>query len=275
MLLARLIPAHAGKTRTPWPGRYGQAAHPRSRGENTWLLPRGQRARGSSPLTRGKRRRPTRQPRPPRLIPAHAGKTRCDGHGRGLHGAHPRSRGENRRPWRIILMIHGSSPLTRGKQRRGGQPIGGPRLIPAHAGKTVLQTLNAHSSAAHPRSRGENLPPGGGLRNSLGSSPLTRGKLRLYHVSPQLGGLIPAHAGKTAQPRRRTRRGRAHPRSRGENRAAPVSAATKAGSSPLTRGKPWWLPALLSDAGLIPAHAGKTLPDLRFYCADRSDLGNP
>ena len=31
----------------------------------------------------------------------------------------------------------------------------------------------------------------------------------------------------------------------------------------------------LIDRGLIPAHAGKTLPDLRFYRADRSDLGKP
>ena len=31
---ARLIPAHAGKTRPPWPGGHGQTAHPRSRGEN-------------------------------------------------------------------------------------------------------------------------------------------------------------------------------------------------------------------------------------------------
>ena len=27
--------------------------------------------------------------------------------------------------------------------------------------------------------------------------------------------------------------------------------------------------------GLIPTHAGKTLPDLRLYRADRSDLGKP
>ena len=67
----------------------------------------------------------------------------------------------------------------------------------------------------------------------------------------------------------------AHPRSRGENpeRLAVIEAAQ--GSSPLTRGKPW-SEALDRDLPrLIPAHAGKTLPDLRFYCADRSDLGNP
>ena len=47
------------------------------------------------------------------------------------------------------------------------------------------------------------------------------------------------------------------------------------GSSPLTRGKRMDRRANTRRQGLIPAHAGKTLPDLRFYCADRSDLGKP
>ena len=47
------------------------------------------------------------------------------------------------------------------------------------------------------------------------------------------------------------------------------------GSSPLTRGKLQDFAARLQATGLIPAHAGKTLPDLRFYRADRSDLGKP
>ena len=47
------------------------------------------------------------------------------------------------------------------------------------------------------------------------------------------------------------------------------------GSSPLTRGKREDYVREVQQQRLIPAHAGKTLPDLRFYCADRSDLGNP
>ena len=71
----RLIPAHAGKTLKPAAEKLEATAHPRSRGENTWLLPRGQRARGSSPLTRGKHRRRCPHTAAGRLIPAHAGKT--------------------------------------------------------------------------------------------------------------------------------------------------------------------------------------------------------
>ena len=51
----RLIPAHAGKTS---PGRRSHPycrAHPRSRGENQQAAIEEQKAKGSSPLTRGKR----------------------------------------------------------------------------------------------------------------------------------------------------------------------------------------------------------------------------
>ena len=51
--------------------------------------------------------------------------------------------------------------------------------------------------------------------------------------------------------------------------------AKSEGSSPLMRGKLAVVLPLLFGDGLIPAHAGKTLPVLRFYRADRSDLGKP
>ena len=54
---AGLIPAHAGKTEIPSAQRRVSRAHPRSRGENDASLAAGYSARGSSPLTRGKRRR--------------------------------------------------------------------------------------------------------------------------------------------------------------------------------------------------------------------------
>ena len=50
---------------------------------------------------------------------------------------------------------------------------------------------------AHPRSRGENFGSRGIVVDTLGSSPLTRGKLVASSSTPMVGGLIPAHAGKT------------------------------------------------------------------------------
>ena len=53
-------------------------------------------------------------------------------------------------------------------------------------------------------------------------------------------------------------RGRAHPRSRGENDADGPRVGAHPGSSPLTRGKRPGIPVPPRPGRLIPAHAGKT-----------------
>ena len=174
---ARLIPAHAGKT-SPGRGRpQWCAAHPRSRGENNENGDIPSVGQGSSPLTRGKRPRPGEPPRILRLIPAHAGKTLQVHRARWQPRAHPRSRGENPAPKPGGLGRIGSSPLTRGKPKEELCTALKARLIPAHAGKTVLASACPHDQWAHPRSRGENGTPTATWDNTTGSSPLTRGKL--------------------------------------------------------------------------------------------------
>ena len=133
-------------------------------------------------------------------------------------------------------------------------------LIPAHAGKTISMPVTGDRPRAHPRLRGENLKIGGLFLVAWGSSPLTRGKQASPRSSRKKIGLIPAHAGKT-------RRGALsalclpdHPRSRGENVTTVIASPGSPGSSPLTRGKQCEAPGLHEDAGIIPAHAGKTSP---------------
>ncbi len=70
-----------------------------------------------------------------------------------------------------------------------------------------------------------------------GSSPLTRGKRGCVEAARSDAGLIPAHAGKTADRCRRPPARGAHPRSRGENRVQARRTLIRPGSSPLTRGK--------------------------------------
>ena len=94
-LLSGLIPAHAGKTLTNASQGTREPAHPRSRGENFSTPVMALASAGSSPLTRGKRGRARRGARPPRLIPAHAGKTSRVIWSVMSCPAHPRSRGEN------------------------------------------------------------------------------------------------------------------------------------------------------------------------------------
>ena len=91
-----------------------------------------------------------------------------------------------------------------------------------------------------------------------GSSPLTRGKRADSHDSQADGGLIPAHAGKTARELNPALYSPAHPRSRGENYQLPRQGSNLQGSSPLTRGKLSPGEATNAYKGLIPAHAGKT-----------------
>ena len=152
-----LIPAHAGKTHRGMCRRRAKTAHPRSRGENCKSLTRATPEGGSSPLTRGKHAglRGLRGHRG--LIPAHAGKTGRRRHHLLRRPAHPRSRGENRKPATCVPVGGGSSPLTRGKRQRVDITQPRVRLIPAHAGKTVLRDFGAVAWAAHPRSRGENV----------------------------------------------------------------------------------------------------------------------
>ena len=193
------------------------------------------------------------------LIPAHAGKTaRHRAAGDGWR-AHPRSRGENQSSRQRQRRRRGSSPLTRGKRvqlHHAGDRAG---LIPAHAGKTSTSLNSWSGTRAHPRSRGENNLVANGVHLRSGSSPLTRGKPLVVNNEVAIGGLIPAHAGKTPWPPGSKGRVRAHPRSRGENGRRCWQVRRRRGSSPLTRGKPAIDDVALAAGRLIPAHAGKTV----------------
>ena len=234
----RLIPAHAGKTPILKGTHHAYRAHPRSRGEN---VHRGVHC----PVRSG-------------LIPAHAGKTFARARSCGQRAAHPRSRGENVEACRCLHERTGSSPLTRGKLGARSSMVVHVGLIPAHAGKTRWRCPARSCPRAHPRSRGENLRQSTRPFSSVGSSPLTRGKLPSRRNLASQDGLIPAHAGKTRVVIGRSPPGAAHPRSRGENCVESPRQMTVKGSSPLTRGKLLTTLAHQDHLGLIPAHAGKT-----------------
>ena len=117
----------------------------------------------------------------------------------------------------ISWPLGGSSPLTRGKPSVPPTMWYTERLIPAHAGKTMLCARRFLDTRAHPRSRGENNKAVTSVKYADGSSPLTRGKQGIERQLTLLHRLIPAHAGKTPQRTRAPGPREAHPRSRGEN----------------------------------------------------------
>ena len=234
-------------------------AHPRSRGENSSSRSSRRSSTGSSPLTRGKPLDIHSASLSARLIPAHAGKTTAPPSRDADHGAHPRSRGENNSARSDARGVTGSSPLTRGKPISQLPVRRTSRLIPAHAGKTMICFSGFTRTRAHPRSRGENWFADAARGVSEGSSPLTRGKHCVELRVRLVVGLIPAHAGKTMQDPFLFLIRWAHPRSRGENANADRAPVVSSGSFPLTRGKPSRCLPSPSRGRLIPAHAGKTV----------------
>ncbi len=133
----RLIPAHAGNTSRRPETRPSRPAHPRPRGEHGTATSFPSTRIGSSPPTRGTRRRPGRRQVQRRLIPAHAGNTVELPGGAGGLPAHPRPRGEH-----AVMSVDGgqddgSSPPTRGTRLVGLARPRLARLIPAHAGNTT------------------------------------------------------------------------------------------------------------------------------------------
>ena len=174
--------------------------------------------------------------------------------------AHPRSRGEHPSSHANHSPAVGSSPLTRGAQVEPETSIDQLGLIPAHAGSTRSGRAVASPCPAHPRSRGEHVFRQSPLFSFRGSSPLTRGARHLLPHRREHGGLIPAHAGSTGLAIQRGLDHRAHPRSRGEHMGSTPPRVSAAGSSPLTRGAPTETGPDGAMLGLIPAHAGSTMP---------------
>ena len=172
-------------------------AHPRACGENlspfSGIAPR----QGSSPRMRGKRKWGCCLAWFLRLIPAHAGKTIADWLNPRRAEAHPRACGENEGTWEGKISGEGSSPRMRGKRGNLGRQDLRRGLIPAHAGKTREPGKARSQARAHPRACGENEGTWEGKISGEGSSPRMRGKLGPRACDEGLGGLIPAHAGKT------------------------------------------------------------------------------
>ena len=171
----RIIPAYAGSTTIATSIRSTGWDHPRIRGEHEVQLAGEDQPEGSSPHTRGARRRGAARHARRRIIPAYAGSTtrRYQPLQRGPD--HPRIRGEHRQEgrtsglvWWIIPAYAGSTPLSLSLAR-------GARIIPAYAGSTAAPPRRRAMKPDHPRIRGEHREGSNGYILYGGSSPHTRG----------------------------------------------------------------------------------------------------
>ena len=92
----------------------------------------------------------------------------------------------------------------------------------------------------------------------IGSSPLARGLLAPETTQLTISRIIPARAGFTARPTRRSPVLSDHPRSRGVYGLNGRLAQADQGSSPLARGLPIVKRRVITNCGIIPARAGFT-----------------
>ena len=140
----RIIPAYAGSTWSILSQAATMADHPRIRGEHETAARARPRRVGSSPHTRGARRRRRARPSAGRIIPASAGSTGWRTRGAARGSDHPRIRGEHPKIRATLIVLTGSSPHTRGAREDHGGRRQVHRIIPAYAGST------ARDSAARP-----------------------------------------------------------------------------------------------------------------------------
>ena len=232
--------------------------HPRSRGEYSVSRVHKNLLKGSSPLSRGIHAAMVEAVLDSGIIPALAGNTVFCWEWLLSWRDHPRSRGEYAGVGASGSLLRGSSPLSRGIRLRAGRLGGALGIIPALAGNTCPSGWPRSRQWDHPRSRGEYPWPMTLILRDSGSSPLSRGILRLQGCQFSEERIIPALAGNTLQHRPRHRAPGDHPRSRGEYPHSPPSCPSRTGSSPLSRGIPATSPASPGRSRIIPALAGNT-----------------
>ena len=147
-----------------------------------------------------------------------------------------------------------------------GNPSG---IIPAYAGNTLEQSLGRRFVGDHPRVCGEHMVKPVTVCVTTGSSPRMRGTLRDVRPAHVTHGIIPAYAGNTSPPTKRTARARDHPRVCGEHRFNHLNLDSAIGSSPRMRGTLRHRRRTATIRGIIPAYAGNTLRDYSNFVVSK------
>ena len=109
-------------------------------------------------------------------------------------------------------------------------------IIPAHAGFTISWSFLCVPAPDHPRTRGVYITRWGERPAGDGSSPHTRGLLRVFRCGAVSGGIIPAHAGFTVPGLNTCLPVMDHPRTRGVYYSSVRVSGIMSGSSPHARG---------------------------------------
>ena len=255
-----IIPAHAGLTTCDLVTAIYPGDHPRACGAHHQYFQHCLPQQGSSPRMRGSPAIQNAFGSGHGIIPAHAGLTRPRSWMIACLRDHPRACGAHFQHLPQSRHVIGSSPRMRGSQlvKESAHKYDG--IIPAHAGLTS----NRHRPACwiwdHPRACGAHFSLACTRHRMVGSSPRMRGSPSRGCTREQFSGIIPAHAGLTVTATRLHASMRDHPRACGAHRRRSRSRMVPSGSSPRMRGSPRSSLTSPRSVGIIPAHAGLTLP---------------
>ena len=157
-----------------------------------------------------------------------------------------------------LITPAGSPPLTRERRISYHKFTAGNGITPAHAGKTLAVHPQCQVLQDHPRSRGKDITGALNDGTESGSPPLTRERRSIISPCFILGGITPAHAGKTDNSTSKWVDIGDHPRSRGKDPYSKPGIWFEPGSPPLTRERLGNSENSLSTPRITPAHAGKT-----------------
>ena len=157
-----------------------------------------------------------------------------------------------------IAGIPETPPLTRGRHSLLTRIGGAPRNTPAYAGKTHSFSFVSLIFEKHPRLRGEDMPLRFEVDPSPETPPLTRGRPASVRFLPAIKETPPLTRGRRQRKRNGKRRGRKHPRLRGEDFCPSRGQSWLKETPPLTRGRHGQILSHGLDTRNTPAYAGKT-----------------
>ena len=151
----RIIPAHAGNSRSSVTPPSTDTDHPRACGELSTVIGWTGPLVGSSPRMRGTLHPPELDELIVRIIPAHAGNSSSRPMASRRPTDHPRACGELIPRRRLSSVSSGSSPRMRGTHSQPLPRVQRGRIIPAHAGNSRPPALRSIFPTDHPRACGE------------------------------------------------------------------------------------------------------------------------
>ena len=170
--------------------------------------------------------------------------------------------GEKRNGGAELAVAKGSPPRVRGKGGFRTESWNDAGITPACAGKSDSGLQSCSLLRDHPRVCGEKSYCSILARNSLGSPPRVRGKVKIWLLANAFDRITPACAGKRRTKRRCPALARDHPRVCGEKKGNSGRNQEDRGSPPRVRGKAATLPMTNTALGITPACAGKSLQNL-------------